>query len=162
MTSRRQLLRASALVPVAAALAACQGQTAQQIAQAVVTNIGNVANAALSVAPKLTGAPTNVVTTITTDAGYISTLASTITTAMTQAAGQPVLSQINTYVTDLVNAAKPYVPAGSTAATILSDIQTVMPTILAAVGILLLGATQASAPDVAAAQDRLAALPRVK
>jgi hypothetical protein len=158
--NRRTLLATTILAPVVAVLAGCNGQTAAQIAQTVVTDVGNVANAALSVAPLLLGVPAPTLSEIETYASDISTLAGEITTAMAQTDGQPILSKINTYVTDLADDAKPYVAAGSTGATILSDIQTLMPVILAGVGILLAGS--ASDVDVSAARARLAALPRVK
>ena len=153
--NRRQLL---STVPFLA-LAACAGQTAAQIAQTAVTDAGLVANALSNVLPNLQGVPPDVSSLVATDAQKAVALAQSLVSTMTQASAQPIIQQIQTDANAVAAAVQPYVKPGSTAATILADVQVLLPVLLLAVG---LAAPAAATPggDVAAARTRLAASPK--
>lgn len=146
----------------AAALAACAGLTAQQIGQAALNDVSNVANAmAITVTNLKTvgNIPPTVLSTIGTDATNAATAARNLSASMTQTQAQPVIQQVqtdvNTFLTDLGAFA-----TNPTVQQIVQDIQLVMPLILLAAG-MAVPAAAAPSGSVDAARARLAALPKV-
>jgi hypothetical protein len=168
MFSRRDLLTTTGLTIVGGALiprrakASGSNPTATNIAQDVVNEVGDFSNGVLTLATEIQGVPAATLTEIQTDAGEIKSLSSDISTTMTQQLGLPVVQQIGNYFTVVANDVKQYIQPNSTLATILSDLEIVLPLIEAGVGLLgKQAATPVSADSQAAAKARLAQLPRV-
>lgn len=143
------------------AMSACAGtggQTPAQIAQTAITDAQLIANALSNVLPNLQGVSPAIASQVTMYAQQAVAAAQSLVATMTQAAAQPIIQQIQTDVTAVAATVQPYLKPGSTAATILSDAQVLMPLLLLAVGLTMQAAAKAGAnPD--ASRARLQALP---
>lgn len=157
--SRRTLLKGATALAGVATLAACAGQTSAQLAQAAVTYAQDVANGLAAAVQAMVGLPAATVATITGYAKDAQQAAASLSTSLTQTAGQPIIQQIQGDVQAVQSDVESLLPAGSQAANILADVNAVLQVLLPLVGIALAGVTPAVNPLVSAA--RLHALPRV-
>lgn len=158
--SRRQLGKLAAALLATSALAACANLTSAQITAQAVQYAQDVANGLATIATSLQGVPANVVTTVTNIAKQAVAAAESLTTSLTQTAGKPIVQQIQADVSAVLTDIGGFVQSPTTQQ-IIADINTVIQVLLPLVGLIpALGATP-SASEVAAADDRLHALPVV-
>lgn len=162
--NRRSFLTATALGTVGAALAACstlQGLSAQGIAQQVVTDAGLVAAGLAAIAPNLKSLPAALVTTIEGVAKDAAQAASDLVANMSATVAQPLVQRIEGDVETVVKDLGTFV-SNVSVSQIVSDVETVLPLILTAVGLALpVGVAKTASPlEVTAARARLANLPK--
>lgn len=154
------MYRRSLLFGVSAiALAACaNGQTAQQVTQNVVTNVGLIANGLVNFLAVSQGLPQATRDSVSGYARDISDIAGQISTAMSQNAALPLIQKISADIDAVASAVQGKLQPGSQGAIILADIREVLPLVQIAVGMVSLAAVPTASP--AGAQARLAALPK--
>jgi hypothetical protein len=143
MQSRRNILRgSSALLAASLVLAACAGQTAQQLAQTAVSDAELVASAFSKELPTiqaLTGIPTTTLTELENYVSEAASVGSAIVSGISVAQAGPIVSQIKTYIGEaLAIATAPPVnallPPG--VLEVLEAANSLLPGLLAAVGLL--------------------------
>ena len=144
-TSRRLVLRNAVVVaPVLALLTGCawlKGKTAQQITQAVLSDIALVASGLVNVLPQLSaivGVPPSVAAIIADIKAVSGQLSANMTTTQAQPLVARIASDVQTLVQALIGIPLP--PAVSSA---LKAVQVLMPVIMVAVGLF---APSAAAP----------------
>jgi hypothetical protein len=165
LLSRRAVLRtATALVGGTLILSDSACSTQQlAIAQEAVTVAGVIANAAALIVP---GA--GIAAAVANYAADAIAASQKIVAGMQQTAAQPLAVQIetdvNNIITGILTPAPGYTPpaAGSSTYKIITDLQTALPLLLAAVGVQTASAALGPQPDRHAALARLQALPKAK
>lgn len=179
-TSRRALVRTTALVAPAIVLAGCgvipnpfaSDTTAEQVAATVVSDAGMLANAAANIATNLESViPETVYTEVENVAKEAAAAASDLNTEMTATAAQPFVTQIEgdlgTIFTDVAADL-----GNASVSTIVSDVEVLLPVFVQAAGLALsttipLSAKLAASAPVSAdrvtlARARLGNLPKLK
>jgi hypothetical protein len=162
--NRRRFLTGTAIGTAGLALAACanlKGLTAQGIAQQVVADAELVANGLAAVVPNLAGVPAALVTVIENVAKDAVQAANDLSATMTATAAQPLVQRIEADVQVVVKDVAGFV-SNVKVSQIISDIETLLPLVMTAVGLVVPAAlAKASSPeDIAAARARLAQLPK--
>ena len=138
--NRRSLLATSAMLASGAALVACSLTTTQiaTVSAQVVSDaklLGNGLTALIGAFGSLNVIPANVVTTIDSDLSQALTAASSVSSAMTQAVAGTVINQVAAGFSAALTVISSY-QLPSSMQTIIAAIQTLLPLVEAAVGLL--------------------------
>jgi len=153
LVSRRRLLSATSIIPVAVALNACKGLTAPQIAAQAVSDVKLIASGLVGALPSLgtaAGIPAATVAAVGAGIAKLQTVADAIGQAASNVDAQPLVQQLETLLNAAVGSLAgmalpaPFGPA-LTAATVL------LPVIESLVGLVIAPKAAASAmsPDTA-------------
>jgi hypothetical protein len=147
MVSRRTVLSMAAALPIAA----CAGQSASQVTQEVVSDIGLVAtglNGALPALAQVAGISASTVATVGQYVGKVQTLASGVSTALSTSSALSTVQQIGSVIGQIATVAGPLLPPPWGTAVAAAEV--LLPVIEAGVGMIVNATNSTAAPGAAA------------
>lgn len=159
IVSRRRLLSASAIIPVAVALNACTGMTASQVAAQAVSDVKLIASGLAGALPSLgnaAGIPAATVAAVGASIVKLQTVADAIGQAASNIDAQPLVQQMETLLNAAVGSLAglalpaPFGPA-------LTAAMALLPVIESIVGLVIAPKAAASAMSPDTAREILAA-----
>ncbi|MGH2638620.1 MAG: hypothetical protein ACRDF4_04980 [Rhabdochlamydiaceae bacterium] len=158
MITKRLLLTTSAFLPFAL-LIGCAGKTATQVTETVVSDAAVVSNAVATIFSDLSNTlPADIVASARSLALSVAKAASDLKTTLTLNAAQPVVNQFEAAASTFLLDLAPFTKSNSNLSAIVSDINIILPVIVAAVQ--LVAAAPSNQLEVNHARQYLHTLPK--